>query len=158
MVALEAFVQCQRMARPKAAPPASPDDIEQQFYEAMQRGDVEQLMAVWSDDDDIVCVHPGGPRVVGHAAIRSAFDAIFANGAIDVRPEKVRRLHTHSSAVHSVLEHVRVMTNEGPQTAWVIATNVYVQTAQGWRLVAHHASPGSAGEVQEIVEAVSTLH
>jgi hypothetical protein len=24
-----------------------------------------------------------------------------------------------------------------------MATNVYLQTAQGWRLVAHHASPGS---------------
>ena len=145
------------MSRPKA-PPASPDDIEQQFYEALQRADIEQLMAVWSDDDDIVCVHPGGPRVVGPAAIRAAFDALFANGAIDARPEKLRRLQAHSCAVHSVLEHIRVMTPEGPQSAWVIATNVFVQTAQGWRLVAHHASPGSPREVQEVVEASATLH
>ena len=56
------------MARPK--PPdialmASPDDTEAQFYEALQRGDIDKLMAVWSDDDDICCVHPNGPRVVG---------------------------------------------------------------------------------------------
>jgi ketosteroid isomerase-like protein len=70
----------------------------------------------------------------------------------------VRRLHSHGCAVHSVLEQIRVLTNEGPQTAWVIATNVYVQTAQGWRMVAHHASPGSQREVQEVVEAGSTLH
>jgi hypothetical protein len=25
----------------------------------------------------------------------------------------------------------------------VLATNVYVKTVQGWRLAAHHASPGS---------------
>jgi uncharacterized protein (TIGR02246 family) len=147
------------MARSKPmAPLASPDEIEQQFYEALQRGDIERLMAVWSDDEDISCVHPGGPRVVGAGAIRAAFDAMFANGTIDARPEKVRRLQTHSCAVHSVLEQVRVMTEEGPQSAWVIATNVYVKGAQGWRLVAHHASPGSPREVQEIVEAASVLH
>ena len=147
------------MARPKpTAPLASPDEIEQQFYEALQAGDIERLMAVWSDDEEISCVHPGGPRVVGAAAIRSAFDSMFANGTINARPEKVRRLQTNSCAVHSVLEHIHVMTAEGPQSAWVVATNVYLKTAQGWRLVSHHASPGSPREVQETVEAAATLH
>jgi ketosteroid isomerase-like protein len=147
------------MARPKlAAPLASPDEIEQQFYEALQRGDLERLMAVWSDDEEISCVHPGGPRVVGATAIRSAFEAIFANGAVNAQPEKVRRLQTHACSVHSVLEHIRVMTTAGPQSAWVVATNVYLKGAQGWRLVSHHASPGTPREVQEIVEAASVLH
>jgi len=147
------------MARPKTSPPlASPDEIEQQFYEALQRGDIERLMAVWADDEDISCVHPGGPRVVGAGAIRAAFESMFANGVIDARPEKVRRLQTHACAVHSVLEHIHVMTTDGPQTGWVVATNVYVKAAQGWRLVAHHASPGSPREVQELVEAASVLH
>ena len=147
------------MARSKAAPPpASPDEIEQQFYEALQRGDIERLMAVWSDDEEISCVHPGGPRVAGAVAIRATFDAIFANGAVNARPENVRRLQTHACAVHSVLEHIQIMTTEGPQSAWVVATNVYVLAAQGWRLVSHHASPGSPREVQEIAEAASVLH
>ena len=147
------------MARSRPAPPlAPPDEIEQQFYEALQRGDIERLMAVWSDDEEISCVHPGGPRVVGAAAIRSAFEASFANGAGNARPEKVRRLQTHASAVHSVLEHIQIMTTAGPQSAWVVATNVYLKGALGWRLVAHHASPGSPREVQEIVEAASVLH
>ena len=147
------------MARPKITPPlASPDDIEQQFYEALQAGDIERLMAVWSDDEDISCVHPGGPRVVGAVAIRAAFESIFSNGAVNAQPEKVRRLQTHTCAVHSVLEHIRVMTAEGPQSGWVIATNVYVQGTQGWRLVAHHASPGSAREVKDMVEVAAVLH
>jgi ketosteroid isomerase-like protein len=147
------------MARSRPAPLLqSPDEIEQQFYEALQRGDIERLMAVWSDDEEISCVHPGGPRVVGAAAIRAAFETIFANGSINARPEKVRRLQTLTSAVHSVLEHIQIMTGEGPQSAWVVATNVYLKGAQGWRLVAHHASPGSPREVQEIVETASVLH
>jgi len=149
------------MPRPKAqtaALMASVDDVETQFYESLQRADLERLMAVWSDDDEIVCVHPGGPRVVGHAAIRATFEAIFANGVIPVRPEKVKRVEAAGCAVHNLLERVDISTAEGTQTAWVIATNVYLKTTQGWRLVAHHASPGSTRESPEVVDAPTTLH
>jgi ketosteroid isomerase-like protein len=147
---------------PRVKPPhallGSPDDIETQFYEALQRGDIDKLMAVWSDDDEIACVHPGGPRLIGAAAIRAGFEAIFGNGVVNAQPEHVRRVQSHSSAVHNVLERVEVMGADGPQAAWVIATNVYLKGAQGWRMVAHHASPGTPQEVQEIIEAASTLH
>lgn len=149
------------MPRPKAqtaALMASVDDVETQFYEALQRGDIDRLMAVWSDDDEVVCVHPGGPRVVGPGAIRATFEAIFANGPIPVRAEKLKRVESAGCAVHNLIERVDIKTNEGAQTAWVIATNVYLKTAQGWRLVAHHASPGSSREMPEIVEAPNTLH
>ena len=137
---------------------STPQDIETQFYEALQRGDIDALMAVWSDDEDIVCVHPGGPRIVGAAAIRATFDSIFSNGSIPVRAERVRTLATGHCEVHSVLERVDIPTDEGVSTAWVIATNVFVRTDHGWRLVAHHASPGSPKEMQEISEAPSVLH
>ena len=148
------------MRRPKPPAPSigSADDVEVEFYEALRRGDIDRLMALWSDDDEISCVHPGGQRLVGAVAIRSAFDAMFTHGAIDARPEKVRRLDTHSTAVHSVLERIRVMGPEGERFAWVVATNVYLKAAQGWRLVAHHASPGTASEVQDIAETASILH
>ncbi len=136
----------------------SADETEAQFYEALQQGDIERLMAAWADDDDVVCVHPGGPRLVGLAAIRAAFECMFAHGPIDARPEGVRRLQTNSSAVHSVIERVQVMTQEGPRGAYVIATNVYQKSPQGWRLVAHHASPGALGEPSEALSVPSVLH
>ena len=148
------------MARPKPPAPTlvSADDIELELYEAMRRGDIERLMALWSDDDEICCIHPGGARLVGAAAIRASFEAMFGNGTIDAEPQRVRRLESHSSAVHSVLERIRVMTAEGEQFAWVVATNVYLKSSQGWRLVAHHASPGTSVEAQDDPEAASTLH
>lgn len=136
----------------------SADDIEAAFYEAMQAADIERLMACWADDDDIVCVHPGGPRVVGPGAIRATFDAIFSNGSIRAWPEQVRKVEALASVVHNVLERVEVLTESGPAQAWVLATNVYHKTAQGWRMVAHHASPGSQSEAQEINDAPQTLH
>ena len=136
----------------------SPDETEAQFYEALQQGDIDRLMAVWSDDEEIICVHPGGPRLVGPAAIRAAFETMFGHGSINAQPEKVRRLQTLACAVHSVLERVQVMTQEGPQSAWVVATNVYLHSALGWRLVAHHASPGTPSEQREVVDPPSVLH
>lgn len=136
----------------------SADEIEASFYEALQAGDIDRLMACWADDDEIVCVHPGGPRVVGTGAIRATFDAIFANGSIRAWPEQVRKVEAMASVVHNVLERVEVMTETGLAQAYVLATNVYHKTAQGWRMVAHHASPGSESQAQEIHDAPPVLH
>lgn len=134
------------------------DDIEAAFYDALQNGDIDKLMACWADEDDIVCIHPGGPRVVGAVAIRATFEAMFANGSIRAWPQKVRKVVSVASSVHNLLERVEVLTPAGPKEAWVIATNVYHKTAQGWRMVAHHASPGTTSEIQEVAGTPSVLH
>ena len=134
------------------------DDIEAAFYEALQAGDIDKLMACWADEDEVVCVHPGGPRVVGVGAIHAAFDAMFSNGSIKATPLRVRKIESLASAVHNVLEKIQVMTEEGPREAYVIATNVYHKTAQGWRMVAHHASPGTPREMQELSDTPVVLH
>jgi ketosteroid isomerase-like protein len=148
------------MAKPKVPPASSgnADDIEAAFYEALQSGDLEKLMACWADEDDIVCVHPGGARAVGAAAIRATFDAMFSNGTIRAQPEKVRKVDAMSASLHNVLERIELLTEEGPRHAYVIATNVYHKTAQGWRMVAHHASPGTPREMQEVSETPPVLH
>lgn len=153
------------MSRRVAPPPAvvgSADDAEAQFYEALQKGDLERLMSVWADDDEIVCVHPGGGRLVGTAAIRASFEAIFAaGGGVPAQPEQVHRLQQAGSALHHLVERI-VVPGEGgaTQEAWVLATNFYVKTAQGWRLAAHHASPALPHEVPltQGGEGPSTLH
>jgi ketosteroid isomerase-like protein len=136
----------------------SADEIENAFYDALQNGDIEKLMRCWADEDDVVCVHPGGARLVGAGAIRAAFDEMFTNGRIRVSAHNVRKVEAMASAVHSVVERIEVMTESGPANAWVLATNVYHRTGQGWRMVAHHASPGSADEAREINDAPPVLH
>ena len=136
----------------------SPDEAEAAFYEAMQNGDISRLMACWADEDEIICVHPGGPRVIGPLAIRASFEAIFANGSVRAVPMAVQRVLTMGCATHNLIERIEVLTNEGPRDVFVVATNVYVKTAHGWRMVAHHASPGSAEEAVQAGTPVQTLH
>ena len=148
------------MRKPKVPPAAigSADDTEAAFYEALQSGDIDKLMACWADEDDIVCVHPGGARLLGSGAIRATFDAMFANGSIQARPEKVHKVESLDASVHSVMERIDVLTDEGPRHAYVIATNVYQKTPQGWRMVAHHASPGTPLDLQDASDIPALLH
>jgi ketosteroid isomerase-like protein len=136
----------------------TPDDIEQAFYEALQNADIQQLMACWAEEDDIVCVHPGGPRIIGSGAIRGVFEAMFANGSVQAFPERIHKIESLACAVHHLVERVEVIGEQGPQHAWVIATNVYQKTPQGWRMVAHHASPGTARDAADQGVKPTVLH
>ena len=150
-----------RLKPPQATLLASADDVEAQFYEALQQGDLPRLMALWADDDEIVCVHPGGGRVVGAAAISASFEAIFSTGGVPAQPEQVHRLHSLGVAVHHLVERIPIpgaQGGKGPAEAFVLATNVYLNTAQGWRIVAHHASPGTSQPIVPAADRPSTLH
>lgn len=136
----------------------SADDTEASFYDAMRHGDVDKVMACWAEDEEIACVSPGGPRTVGTVAVRAAFAATLATGPVHITIEHVRRMETAVCAVHHVTEKVQAMTSEGLQTAFVIATNVYLRTPQGWRMVAHHASAGMPQDLPDISEPRSILH
>ena len=136
----------------------SADDVEASFYEALQTADIELLMSCWADEDSILCIHPGGARLVGVAAIRTAFDELLSNGGVSIQPQQVRKIETANTAVHSVVERIDVMTPQGPQQVWILATNVYHKTGLGWRMVAHHASPGTTQAIEEVGVQPMLLH
>ena len=48
----------------------SAEAVEEAFYDALRRGDFAAMMAVWADDEDVICVHPSGSRHVGIEAVR----------------------------------------------------------------------------------------
>ncbi|MCB1941947.1 MAG: nuclear transport factor 2 family protein [Candidatus Accumulibacter sp.] len=144
---------------------ASPDEVEAVFYDAIARADLMALMSVWSDDEDIVCIHPTGQRLSGAAAIRDSWRSIFANNPrLKVRLSRVVRWNSMLLAVHNVVETLYIGDEQkahGP----MLATNVFQRGASGWRLLAHHSSTAAdrdladrrvAGERQE--DAPRTLH
>lgn len=142
-----------------AAVGGTADDIEAQFYEALQKGDIQQLMACWADEDEIVCIHPGGPRLVGAAQIRAAFEALFSLGTLRLQTQSLRRIEALASSVHTLVERVELVGPGGAaHEAAVLATNVYHKTAQGWRLVLHHASTGTLDDVPLPGEPQQVLH
>jgi ketosteroid isomerase-like protein len=151
----------ERMKRTKmtaALVGGSPDDVEQAFYEALHDADLDKLMACWAEEDDIVCVHPGGGRMIGASAIRAVFETMFNNGSVQAHPERVHKIESLACSVHHLVERVELITPQGAKQAYVIATNVYHKTAQGWRMVAHHASPGTAKDATDTSLQPTLLH
>ena len=113
-------------------------EVEAAFYEALNRADVDSLMALWADDEEIVCIHPGGPRLHGHAAIQQSWQAILEKGGLQIRPSQLYESKNLMSSVHTVIEGVTATGTAEP--AHLLATNVYMKTPQGWRIVLHHVS------------------
>jgi uncharacterized protein (TIGR02246 family) len=119
-------------------------DTEAAFYEALEKADIEAMMAVWADDDDIVCVHPGGMRLAGVEQVRESWRQIFANGqTLRFRLRQLRTINTMTLAVHSVYEQITIAGETQPRQP-IAATNIYMRTEKGWRMIAHHASPAPA--------------
>jgi uncharacterized protein (TIGR02246 family) len=137
-------------------------DAENAFYEALERADLDAMMAVWSEDEEIVCVHPAGQRLAGQAQVRDAWRQMFAGGP-NMRVQVAQRVAVSGMmvAVHSVHENITV-SGERRARPPIVATNVYLRTPAGWRMIAHHASPAPAEAAAEAVQAPpagpKTLH
>ena len=137
-------------------------DAENAFYEALERCDLDAMMAVWAEDDDIVCIHPAGTRLAGQDQVRASWTQLFAGGAhARVQVSHLAAVSGVMFAVHSVQETFAIQGARpgDPRPSPVIATNVYLRTASGWRMIVHHASP-APGEPETPSPAATpkTLH
>lgn len=141
---------------------ATPQDAEAAFYEAFTKGDLDAMMEVWADDDDIYCIHPGGARMSGVVQVRESWRKIFAAGqSLRFQLRGQHYVNGMMLSAHSVYEHINV-AGEPRARGPMIATNIYLRTEHGWRMVAHHASPvpapAAAAESEPRRQAKTTLH
>lgn len=118
---------------------STPQEAEAAFYDARERADIEALMTVWADDEEIVCIHPGGPRHAGYTAVRESWRQIFAGTRATVRTSHTHAIQGVLISVHSLHEHSMGPGNR-PTRQPVIVTNIYMRGPLGWRLLVHHAS------------------
>ena len=141
---------------------STPQDAEAAFYDALQRADLDAMMEVWSEDEEVSCIHPGGPRVTGYEQVRENWAQIFKSG---------QRMQVHLSdqvvvsgmmiSLHSLHENILVPGAQGGGARSIVVTsNVYLRSAGGWRMVLHHASHAPAPVVRREVpvESPKVLH
>ena len=125
--------------------------VNEAFYAAFESADLDAMQALWLDDPDALCVHPGALPVRGTGQISRSWAVIMANTPyiqffltdveVSVRED-----------VASVTCTENVLTGDastGPDAfggGRAVATNVFVRTLAGWRLWIHHASPVLSAE------------
>ena len=129
---------------------SEPDDIEEvkeankRFYDAFGALDIEMMDQVWEASDQALCVHPGWQPLVGWQPIRASWEGIFDNTTLmhfNLRYVNVA-VHGDSGWVICV-ENITTVLQGRASDFSALATNIFVRTPQGWRMVAHHASPGN---------------
>lgn len=137
---------------------ATPEDAENAFYEALERGDSDALIATWSEDEDTVCIHPTGVQLSGLSLIRDSWRSIFDNSQLRVSATLMAQWHSAILAVHHLIEAVFVGDDQAPHGP-LFVTHVYSRGSHGWRLVNRHASAaGQAHGVDEEPGETHTLH
>lgn len=121
-------------------------DAEAAFYAAFQRADLDAMMQVWDDDESIECIHPLDERLRGRGAVRAGWQRMFVEGPkLEFELSEQSYFADSALAVHTVTEYVRFAGSTEAPTSRVLTTNVYKRTAQGWRMVLHHAAPAPQG-------------
>ena len=119
----------------------SPEAAEDAFYQAFASGDLALMENVWADADSVICVHPGGDKLVGYQAVIEGWrDILGSDAPLRFQLTEKQVQGGADFAVHTLYENIRFVDGSG-DGGRVLATNVYMREDTGWRMVLHHASP-----------------
>ncbi|MBX2879470.1 MAG: nuclear transport factor 2 family protein [Granulosicoccus sp.] len=116
----------------------TPEEAELAFYEALERADIDAMKQVWSDDDSIVCIHPGSGRLEGRADVVESFTQLFLDSPVmDFSITDARCSTVNDMAIHLVREEIEI---DGQLVSIMVSTNIYQNIEGSWRMTLHHAS------------------
>lgn len=116
------------------------EDAEIAFYAAFEKADIDSMMSTWATDNDVICIHPGAPRVEGLVQVRKSWMELFRDPPIlKFLLTDVHISHSESIAVHQIREEIEI---DGQYISMMLSTNVYMRGEdQCWRLASRHSSP-----------------
>ena len=112
------------------------------FYRAFESMDFEAMERIWNKDNSDVCIHPGWEILRGWPEIRESWRAIFASDSFmrfDLTEVEVMRIGDVARV--TCVENLYTVHDGVTHHARVAATNLWVLSAQGWRLSLHQGSP-----------------
>ncbi|TBR59595.1 DUF4440 domain-containing protein [Westiellopsis prolifica IICB1] len=112
------------------------------FYRAFEKKDIEAMSAVWSQGTGSLCVHPGWNILRGWKAISTSWEKIFKNTLyIEINTE-IMTVEIRDHLAYIVLvENVMQVINGRKIEARSLATNIFEFLGGKWYLIHHHASP-----------------
>ncbi|MDT3705387.1 MAG: nuclear transport factor 2 family protein [Thiobacillus sp.] len=123
----------------------TPEAAESAFYAAFEARSLDAMMAVWSDDNVIACIHPLSAPLNGVAAVAAGWRSMFeAAGQFRIQVELAHEIREAGLVIRIVREYLIVGQETEPRPP-ILATNVYRRDADGWHMALHHASPLQVG-------------
>jgi ketosteroid isomerase-like protein len=116
-----------------------------EFYDALERGDLDALTALWVDGDEAICVHPGLAPIRGAKPVMRSWAAILASTPyLQFVLTDTQAARFGDVGVVSCTENLLSAPEGMPDTMFAggkaVATNVFRYADGRWRMWAHHAS------------------
>jgi ketosteroid isomerase-like protein len=109
------------------------------YYHAFSSGDFAEMKRTWADDD-LSCIHPGWPALIGPQAVLESYRQILSS------PER-DRIEPRNATVIVSGDEARVVCVEFVGGAALAATNMFKRVDGAWRMTHHQATP-----IAELVE------
>ncbi len=116
----------------------------QRFYDAFGALDIDLMESVWEPSERAMCVHPGWPALVDWELIRQSWQRIFDNTTLMHFNVKYLNAAVQGDCGWvTCVENISSVLQGKASNFGILATNIFVRTPLGWRMIAHHASPGA---------------
>ncbi len=120
----------------------TPQDAEDNFYDALEEGDLNRLLSVWADTDDTCCILPMYPLVQGREGIQEVFSHLFSQGhGVELSITHLNWIQTDDIAIHHVEENLQKVPPDRPPPPPFYGTNIYRKDSNGWHLIVHQNAP-----------------
>ena len=120
----------------------TPQEAEDAFYDALDEGDLNQLLSVWAESDDIFCLLPMHPIIRTREGVRDLFTHVFSQGrGVSLAITHLSWIETDEMAIHQVEEAILAPPSDRPSPPPVYGTNIYRKDESGWRLIIHQNAP-----------------
>jgi ketosteroid isomerase-like protein len=111
------------------------------FYMAFADSSSEVMDILWSNSENISCIHPGWPPLYGREDVIDSWHCI-----LDASPPIITfsraRAHIHGNFGY-------VICCEHMDPGILLATNIFAKEADGWKMVHHQASIAPSGRDEE---------
>ena len=120
----------------------TPQEAEDAFYDALEEGDLKQLLSVWAEADDICCLLPMYPLLQGRQDVADVFTQLFSQGhGVVLAITHLSWIQTDDIAIHQVEETIQDPPPDTPPPPPFYGTNIYRKDNTGWRLIIHQNAP-----------------
>lgn len=112
------------------------------FYRCLETLDLGSMESLWVQEEWVRCIHPGWDVLVGWDAVRESWEQIFAStNWIRVTPTAVGIHVLGATAIVACSENITTAHDGDLGVAVAQATNLFLRTRHGWKMIVHHASP-----------------
>jgi ketosteroid isomerase-like protein len=118
--------------------------INQRFYDAFNKNDIELMIGVWLNDPISQCIHPGWDVLTGFKNIMTSWQKIFtAAQDLEIKLSHVDVTASENLAWVTCQENLFSIVSSGVQLSKVHSTNLFKMMNGEWKMILHHASPVS---------------